>query len=380
MKYASLVIANLFRKKIRLTLTLGSFFVALFLFGMLAAIRGAFNQGVDVAGADRLVVINRTSLISPVPLSYRDKIMQIKGVKLITHMNWFGGVYQDPKNFFPKFAIDVENQRQVFPELQVPDAEWDNFVKDRQGAVVGASMAKRFGWKVGDRIPIKGDIFPGDWQFNLDAIYHGKDSQQDETQMWFQWDYFQERVPERNKGLVGWYTLRVDNPDDSGRIAREIDDKFANSSYETKTETEKSFATGFVKQLGNIQFLIITIGSVVFFTLLLITGNTMAIAVRERTGEFAVLKAVGFSDNFVLLFVMAESLLISLIGGGLGIVAAKVIAAWRNPVPNVLPYFKVPNQALIMGFALALTVGLISGIIPAIGAMRLRVVDALRRV
>jgi putative ABC transport system permease protein len=301
MKYASLIIANLFRKKIRLTLTLGSFFVALFLFGMLAAIRGAFNQGVDVAGADRLVVINRTSLISPVPLSYRDKIMQIKGVKLITHMNWFGGVYQDPKNFFPKFAIDVENQRQVFPELQVPDAEWDNFVKDRQGAVVGASMAKRFGWKVGDRIPIKGDIFPGDWQFNLDAIYHGKDSQQDETQMWFQWDYFQERVPERNKGLVGWYTLRVDNPDDSGRIAREIDDKFANSSYETKTETEKSFATGFVKQLGNIQFLIITIGSVVFFTLLLITGNTMAIAVRERTGEFAVLKAVGFSDNFVLL-------------------------------------------------------------------------------
>jgi len=380
MKYMSLIIANLFRKKIRLTLTLGSFFVALFLFGMLAAIRGAFNQGVDVAGADRLVVINRTSLISPVPLSYRDKIMQIKGVKLITHMNWFGGVYQDPKNFFPKFAIDVENQRQVFPELQVPDAEWDNFVKDRQGAVVGASMAKRFGWKVGDRIPIKGDIFPGDWEFNLDAIYHGKDSQQDETQMWFQWDYFQERVPERYKGLVGWYTLRVDNPDDAGRIAREIDDKFANSSYETKTETEKSFATGFVKQLGNIQFLIITIGSVVFFTLLLITGNTMAIAVRERTGEFAVLKAVGFSDNFVLLFVMAESLLISLIGGGLGILTAKAIAAWHNPVPNVLPYFKVPNQALIMGFALALTVGLISGIIPAVGAMRLRVVDALRRV
>jgi putative ABC transport system permease protein len=245
---------------------------------------------------------------------------------------------------------------------------------------VGASMAKRFGWKVGDRIPIKGDIFPGDWEFNLDAIYHGKDSQQDETQMWFQWDYFQERVPERNKGLVGWYTLRVDNPDDAGRIAREIDDKFANSSYETKTETEKSFATGFVKQLGNIQFLIITIGSVVFFTLLLITGNTMAIAVRERTGEFAVLKAVGFSDNFVLLFVMAESLLISLIGGGLGIVTAKAIAAWHNPVPNVLPYFKVPNQALIVGFALALTVGLISGIIPAVGAMRLRVVDALRRV
>jgi putative ABC transport system permease protein len=354
--------------------------VALFLFGMLAAIRGAFNQGVDVAGADRLVVINRTSLINPVPLSYMDKIRQIKGVKLITHMNWFGGVYQDPSKFFPKFAVDVENQRQVYPELQVSDDEWNNFAKDRQGAVVGASLANRFGWKVGDRIPIKGDIFPGNWEFNIDAIYRGKDSQQDETQMWFQWDYFQERVPDRMKSLVGWYTLRVDNPDDAGRIAKAIDATFDNSSYETKTETEKSFATGFVKQLGNIQFLIITIGSVVFFTLLLITGNTMAIAVRERTGELAVLKAVGFSDRFVLFFVMAESLLISLIGGGLGILAAKAIAAWRNPLPNVLPFFKVPNAALVTGFALALTVGLISGIIPAIGAMRLRVVDALRRV
>jgi putative ABC transport system permease protein len=380
MKFSTLILANLFRKKIRLTLTIGSFFVALFLFGMLAAIRGAFNQGVDVAGADRLVTINRTSLINPVPLSYMDKIHQIKGVKLITHMNWFGGVYQDPKNFFPKFAIDVENQRQVYPELQVSDAEWKNFKNDRQGAIVGAQTASRFGWKVGDRIPIKGDIFPGNWEFNLDGIYHGKDSQQDETQMWFQWDYFQERVPERIKSLVGWYTLRIDNPDDAGRVAREIDEKFANSSYETKTETEKSFATGFVKQLGNIQFLIITIGSVVFFTLLLITGNTMAIAVRERTGELAVLKAVGFSDRFVLLFVMAESLLIALIGGGLGIVTAKVLAAAHNPVPNVLPYFNVPNQALVMGFLLALAVGLISGVIPAIGAMRLRVVDALRRV
>jgi putative ABC transport system permease protein len=380
MKYGSLLIANLFRKKIRLTLTLGSFFVALFLFGMLAAIRGAFNQGVDVAGADRLVVINRTSLINPLPLSYMDKIRQIKGVKLITHMNWFGGVYQDPKNFFPKFAINVENQRLVYPELLVSDAEWKNFANDRQGAIVGAQTASRFGWKVGDRIPIKGDIFPGNWEFNLDGIYHGKDSQQDETQMWFQWEYFQERAPDRIKSLVGWYTLRVDNPDDAGRIAKAIDETFANSSYETKTETEKSFATGFVKQLGNIQFLIITIGSVVFFTLLLITGNTMAIAVRERTGELAVLKAVGFSDRFVLFFVMAESLLISLIGGGLGILAAKTIAAWRNPLPNVLPFFQVPNAALVMGFALALTVGLISGIIPAIGAMRLRVVDALRRV
>src|SRR5215472_14789871 len=283
MKFLGLIRANLFRKKIRLFLTLGSFAVAMSLFGILVVIRVGFNQGIDVAGADRLVSYNRVGLVNPLPLAYRDRIMQIPGVTLVTHQNWFGGVYQDPKNFFPQFVIDPENQRKMFPEFSIPDEQWQNFVKDRQGAIVGAFTAKKFGWKVGDRIPIQGTFLPGTWEFNIDGIYHGTRKADDETQFWFQWDYLEERMPDRLKGLVGWYTVRVANPDDSVRVAKAIDQEFSNSPYETHTDTEANFAAGWVKQFDNIQFLILTIGSVVFFTLLLVTGNTMAIAVRERT-------------------------------------------------------------------------------------------------
>jgi len=381
MKYRGLIFANLFRKKIRLSLTIGSFAVALFLFGLLAVVKGAFSQGVDIAGADRLVVINRTSIIQPLPLSYKDRILRISGIKSITHDNWFGGIYQDEKNFFAQFAIDVATQRDVFPELVVPEDQWQNFVKDRQGAIAGAQIAKRFGWKVGDRIPIKGTFAPGAWEFNLDGIYHGARREDDETQFWFQWDYFEERVPERFKGLVGWYTLRVQNPDDAGRIAKAIDQEFSNSPYETRTETEKAFAAGWVKQMGNIQFLILSIGSVVFFTLLLVTGNTMAIAVRERTAELAVLKAVGYSDRFVLLLVLGESLIMAVLGGGAGLLLAKgFTVVVGDPTHGMLPYFYLSVGAMTAGLGLAIAVGAVSGLVPAIGAMRLRVVDALRRV
>jgi putative ABC transport system permease protein len=380
MKYQGLILANLFRKKTRFALTIGSFAVALFLFGLLAVVRGAFSQGVDVAGADRLVVINRVSIIQPLPISYRDRILRIPGVKEITFDNWFGGVYQDERNFFPQFAIDVANQRTVFPELEVPEDQWQAFVKDRQGAIAGASTAKRFGWKIGDRIPIKGTFIPGTWEFNLDGIYHGKRREDDETQFWFQWDYLEERFPERLKGQVGWYTVRVENPDNSARIAKAIDEQFSNSPYETRTDTEKAFAAGWVKQMGNIEFLILSIGGVVFFTLLLVTGNTMAIAVRERTAELAVLKAVGFSDRFVLLLVLAESLVIAAIGGALGLGLAKLFTLGGDPTRGLLPFFYLPGEMMVVGLALALAVGAASGLLPAIGAMRLRVVDALRRV
>ncbi len=380
MKFRGLILANLFRKKIRFALTIGSFAVALFLFGLLAAVKGAFSQGIEVAGADRLVIINRTSIIQPLPLSYRDKILRIPGVKSITHDNWFGGIYQDKRNFFPQFAIDIENQRQVYSELVVPDDQWNAFLNDHQGAIAGARTAKRFGWKIGDRIPIRSTFTRGTFEFNLVGIYHGQRPQDDETQFWFHWKLFDERMPERRKGLVGWYTLRVENPDDSVRIAKAIDNEFANSPYETKTETEKAFAASWVKQMGNIEFLILTIGGVVFFTLLFVTGNTMAIAVRERTGELAVLKAVGFSGRFILFIVLAESLLIAVIGGALGLAFAKLampgIAALLN---GRLPYLVLSGNALLAGLGLAFVVGIISGLLPALGAMRLRVVDALRR-
>jgi putative ABC transport system permease protein len=380
MKYAGLVLANLFRKKLRLTLTIGSFAVALMLFGFLAVVREAFTGGVAIAGADRLVIINRVSIIQPLPLGYMEKLRRIRGVKSVTHANWFGGVYQDERNFFPQFAIDVETWREMYPEFKLPDDQWQNFVKDRQGAIAGAATAKRFGWKVGDRIPIKGTFLPGVYEFNLDGIYQGSRQADDETQFWFQWDLFEEKVPDRFKGNVGWYTVRVENPDNAERVAKAIDAEFANSPYETRTDTEKAFAAGWVKQFGNIQFLILTIGAVVFFTLLLVTGNTMAIAVRERTGELAVLKAVGYSDTFVLVLVLMESLVIAGVGGSLGLLLAKGLTLLGDPTHGLLPYFYLPTRAMIVGLGMALLVGIVSGILPAIGAMRLRVVNALRRV
>lgn len=383
MKFARLILANLTRKKVRLLLTIGSFAVALFLFAFLAVVRDAFGRGADIAGADRLVIINRVSIIQPLPLSYRDKILRIPGVKAITHNNWFGGVYQEEKNFFPQFVIDTENQRQVFPELVVPDDQWADFVKDRQGAIVGASLAKRFGWKTGDRIPIKNSLFggPSTWDFNIDGIYHGKRPQDDESQFWFQWDYFEERMPESFKGNVGWYILKLDHPDDAPRVGKAIDDMFANSPYETKTETESAFAASWVKQFGNIEFLVLTIGSVVFFTLLLVTGNTMAISVRERTGELAVLKAIGFTDRSVLFLVLAEALAIALVGGLLGLaLAVLAVPVIANALNGLLPPLLLSYTILALGLTFAICVGAASGLLPGIGAMRLRVVDALRRV
>jgi putative ABC transport system permease protein len=382
MKFSRLILANLFRKKIRLVLTIGSFAVALFLFAFLAVVRDAFSRGADVAGADRLVIINRTSIINPLPLSYRDKILRISGVKVITHNNWFGGIYQDEKNFFPQFVIDPENQRQVFPELIVPDDQWAAFLKDRQGAIVGRRTMERFHWKIGDRIPLKSTVFGNDaWEFNIDGVYHGKRPQDDETQFWFQWDYYEEKVPDRVKGNVGWYVLRLNSPDDAVRVAKAIDAEFANSPYETKTETESAFAAGWVKQFGNIRFLILSIGIVVFFTLLLVTGNTMAISVRERTAELAVLKAIGYSDRSVLFFVLAESLTIALFGGVLGLLLALgAIPVMGVALSGLLPNLILAPSVLVSGLVLALAVGMASGFLPGWGAMRLRIINALRRV
>lgn len=380
MKYRHLLTSNLFRKKIRTTLTIGSFAVALFLFGLLAVVRGAFNQGLDIAGADRLVIVNKVSIIQPLPISYKERLLQIPGVKGVTHANWFGGVYQDERNFFPQFAIDTDTYRDMFPEFVMPEEQWKAFVGDREGVIVGEDLVKRFHWKVGDRVPIKGTIFPGTWEFNIRGIYHGSRQADDTTQFWFHYKLLEERQNQYWKGLVGWYTVRIDNPDNAVRVAKAIDESFANSPWETKTDTEKAFAASFVKQAGNIQFLMLSIGGVVFFTLLLVTGNTMAIAVRDRVRELAVLKAVGYSDRFVLGMVLGESLLLALVGGGLGIGLAKLLTLGGDPTRGLLPFFYLTPGAAVAGIALALLVGILGGILPALSAMRLRVVDALRRV
>jgi len=382
MKYRDLLFANLFRNRLRLALSIGSFAVALFLFSLLALVMQAFSNGADVAGLDLLVVINRVSIMQPLPFSYRDRILRIPGVKRVAFYNWFGGIYKDEKNRFAQFAIDIDNDRKVFPKLAVPDVQWQKFIRDRHGAIAGAGIAKRFGWKIGQRIPIKGTIFPGNWEFNLDGIYHGTRTGDDETQFWFQWKYLEERLPDAKKGQVGWFTVQVEKPEDSARIVQAIDSEFTNSPYETHTDTEKALAASFGKQMGNVGFLVLAIGAIVFFTLLMVTGNTMAMSVRERTGELAMLKAAGYSDCSVMLLVLAESLVIAAVGGGLGLGSAKVFTALSAMIPlrDTVPFSYLPWDVLLIGLGVALTIGAASGLLPAIRALRLRVMEALRRV
>jgi putative ABC transport system permease protein len=380
MKFLPLLLANLRRKKIRTLLTIGSFVVALFLFGLLGAVRAGFRQGIDIAGSDRLIVIGRTGVIQPLPLAYMERIRRLPGVKDVVHSTWFGGVYQDPKNFFSQFAIQPEDWRRMYPEFLVPDDQWRDFVADRQGIVVGAKLAQRFGWKVGGHVPLRapGYLGGGSWDFNVRAIYRGSRPQDDENQLWLQHRYFYEKAPTYWQGIVGWYVVRVENPEAALAVARAIDQEFANSSSETRTQTESAFAAAFMKQMGNIEFLIMAIGSVVFFTLLLVTGNTMAIAVRERTNELAVLKAVGYPDGFVLGLVLAESLLIAAAGGAIGLWLARGMAG-QDITSGILPMY-LSGATLAAGGAVALGTGLLAGLLPAVSAMRMSVVDALRRV
>jgi putative ABC transport system permease protein len=380
MRFLPLIAANLFRKKVRTTLTVGSFAVALFLFCLLITIRGAFNQGVEAAGADRILVISKVSLIQPLPLAHRDRILQVPGVKELTFASWFGGVYQDERNFFPQFAIDPENYRRLYTEFVVPDDQWKAFQEDKAGCVIGKRTAEHYGFKVGDRVPIKGAIYPGEWQFNVRGIYDGRRPNDDLTQFWFHWDYLDEKVEPFMKSYVGWYTVRIDPGAQAVQVAKAIDEKFANSPFETRTQSEQAFMASFVEQMGNIELLMLSIGAVVVFTLLLVTGNTMATAVRERTGELAVLKTVGFTDPFVMGLVLLESVLIAAAGGVSGVALAKAFTLRGDPTGGMLASFYLPPWAMGVGLGLALAVGLAAGLLPALAAMRLQVVQALRRV
>ncbi len=325
------------------------------------------------------MVINKTSIIQPLPISYRDQMMRIPGVEAVSFDIWFGGIYQDPKNFFPTFAIDPDNQQKVYPELAVPEDQWKNFLDDREGAIVGKKLATRFKWKVGDRIPLKAPIYGGSWEFNLRGIYDSTVDGADLNQFWLQYKYLDERRT-FGKGQIGWYSVKLDSPDSAVRVTKVIDDMFANSPYETKTETMQAMAASWVKQAGNIEFLILAIGGIVFFTLLLVTGNTMATSVRERIGELAVLKAVGFSDRFVLFLVLAESILVAVVGGAIGLLFSKLITLLGDPTGGILYSYILPGAAILVGMGVAISVGFFAGIFPATSAMRLRVVDALRRV
>jgi len=383
MKFLPLVWRNLTRKKVRAALTLLSILVAFLLFGYLSAIRQAFSQGVDLAGIDRLVVRHRVSLIQLLPSAYEARIERIPGVVDAVHATWFGGVYQDPKNFFGQFPVEPEEYLAMFPEFQLPEEQKQAWFNNRMGAIAGRSIAERFGWQVGDRIPIQATIWTKSdgsrtWEFDLEGIYDGVEKGTDTTQFLFNYEYFDE-ARQFGQGQVGWYTVRVADPEQSEEVAGLIDAEFRNSSAETRTETEKAFIQGFAKQVGNIGAILVAILSAVFFTILLVAGNTMAQSVRERLQELAVLKSLGFTHIGVLALVLAESCLLTLIGGGIGLWLASVLISFGDPTGGALPFFFFPTRDVIIGVALVFLLGVVAGLFPALQAMRLRIADGLRR-
>lgn len=383
MRYLYLVWSNLKRKKLRTLLTLLSIMVAFMLFGYLAAIKQGFSQGIDVAGLDRLIVRDKISIIQLLPEAYESRIEQVEGVVDAVHQTWFGGVYQKPSNFFAQLPVEPEGYLAMYPELLLSEAEFEAWKSTRSGAIAGRGIADRFGWKVGDRIPINATIWPREggertWEFDLVGIYDGAEKGTDTSSFLFRYDFFEESR-QFGKGLVGWYTVRVADPDRAAEIAALIDAEFANSPNETKTEPEGAFLQGFANQVGNIGFIMMAIVAAVFFTILLVAGNTMAYAVRERTSELAVLKAIGFSDRGVFGLILAEALVITGLGGATGLLLAWLLVAMGDPTGGSIPVFYMPTRDLLLGLALIAVMALATGTLPALQAQRLRIADALRR-
>jgi putative ABC transport system permease protein len=388
MKYLPLLWANLKRKKVRTLFTMGSILVAFVLFGYLAAIRLAFSMGVDVAGADRLMTTHKISIIMPLPKSYHSRIAQIPGVELVTHANWFGGTYKDPNTNFQAIfqgPVEPEAYLDLYPEFVLPPEQKQAWLADREGAMVGKATAERYGWKLGDRVPIIAPVFYSRkdgsriWEFNIRGIYDGREKGVDNTQFLFRYDYFDE-ARAQGEGTVGWYMLRTVDPQNNAAVMRAIDAQFANSPYETKTQTEKELAQSFAEQIGNIGKIITFILAAVFLTMMLVAANTMGQAVRERTSELAVMKTLGFSSGAVMALVLAESLLLAVIGGGLGLALGWFLVSLVDPTGGFLPIFVVRTRDLALGAALIAALGLVAGLLPAVSALRLRIVDALRRV
>lgn len=382
MKFLPLLWKNLWRRKVRTIFTIGSLFVAFVLFGILMTIRTAFSFGVDIAGLDRLVLIHKVSLIMPLPVSYQARLQTTPGVEVATHNTWFGGVYQDPANFFAQIALEPEPFMKIYPEYRLSPEQMAAWLADRQGAVVGADLAKRFGWKVGDRVPIQATIWQPKgggltWEFNIAGIYDG-DQGVDKTQFFFRYDYLDENRA-GGEGMVGWYVVKIADASQATAMGATFDEMFANSSAETKTTTEKGFVEGFANQVGDIGAIMVSILVAVLFSFLVVAANTMAQSVRERTSEIAVLKTLGFSGVSILVMVLGESILIAGLGGGLGLFAAWQFVQQGDPTGGMLPIFVLPARDVVVGVGLILLMGLVAGVLPALSAMQLKITDGLRR-
>ena len=383
MKYLYLIWSNLKRKKARSILTLLSIMVAFTLFGYLGAIKQGFSAGIDVAGLDRLIVRHKVSIIQLLPQAYESRIEQIDGVLDAVHQTWFGGVYQKPSNFFAQMPVHPVEYLDMYPEFLLSGEQKAAWLATRSGAVAGRGTADRFGWKIGDRIPINATIWPrkgGEmtWEFDLVGIYEGAEKGTDTTQFLFRYDFFDESR-QYGQGQVGWYSVRISDPERAAETAALIDAEFANSPAETKAEADGAFLQGFADQIGDIGFIMTSIIAAVFFTMLLVAGNTMAYAVRERTNELAVLKAIGFTDRGVLGLVLGESFVITGLGGALGLLLAWLMVSLGDPTRGSIPIFYIPVKYLLAGVVLIGLMALIAGILPALQAGRLRIADALRR-
>ncbi len=385
MKFIYLIWSNLKRRKLRTLLTLLSIVVAFVLFTLLSSIKQALTGGVSMAGSRRLVVRHKVSIIQLLPFSYKARMEKLPGVALASHNTWFGGRFErEPKVFFMQSPVDPESFLTVVPEVLLPPEQKQKWLETRTGAIVGRSTAERFHWKVGDRIPIFTPLWrkadgTQTWEFDIVGIYDAKEKNTDTMSLFFRFDYFDE-ARAGAKGQVGWYNVLVKDPSQAAEVAKLVDQEFLNSDYETKTEPEAAFAQAWVKQIGNIALITASILGAVFFTILLVTGNTMSQSVRERTSELGVLKALGFTNRQVLLMVLAESCIVAILGAALGLgMGCLIVPVVGKALATMLPLFSFPTRDLLLGIGICIALGLATGIFPAVSAMRLRVADALRR-
>jgi putative ABC transport system permease protein len=378
MKFTRLVWVNLLRNKRRTILTVLSVTVAFFLFTTLRSVVTALNAAGDVGSESRLIVQSATGITFPLPQSYYERLRGVEGVRAVSWANWFGGIYVDEKNFFAQFAIDAERYLDMYPEVRIPDDQRQAFLSERTAALVGRGLMERFGWKLGQNVTIRGTIFSGDWEFPIRAVYEPTDPAYGDQNFFFHYDYLYERS--NHRAVPGWYIVELADPAGAATVIDRIDTMFKNSSNPTHTVTEKAFNAGFVTMWGNIGFLVEAIGTAVFFAILLVAANTMMMATRERAGEHAVLKTLGFQDGTVFGLVLAEAVTLAMIGGAIGVFGAMGLFRPGNSMSTFIPGFGVEWSTALLGLGLAAALGLVSGIVPAWQALRLPVVQALRQV
>lgn len=375
---------NLGRKKLRTFLTVLSVMVAFILYSLLNGLNHAYSLGLDLAGADRLITMHRVSFIESMPINYTNRIQSMEGVDYTAHYTWFGAYYQDPRGQFGLFPTEMETLADVYPEYQVPPDQWQRLLENRRGLLVGQAMLDANEWEVGQQIQLGSTIYPQQdgsyfWDFVIEASFTGVGNGADEQQAFMHYEYFNE-ARAFGQDQIGWIITRIADPDDSESIAKQIDARFANSPTETKTSSEEGWIAGFAAQFGNIGLIVRAILACVFFTLLLVAGNTMAQAIRERTNELGVMKTLGFSDRRLMWLVLGESLAIAVIGGLLGLMLGMLfIGSMRAALAQFLPGLALTPEALLIGLVLAVLLGLVTGCLPAYRALRLNVVEALTR-